>query len=352
MTIPPLKRKRLELLAEYWADKNVTYATLERKCGVCFETAKRWLDRFRAGDESCEGTKPPGRPCKLSTAERKAVKRHMRRKHGATLSTATRMLNKNRATGDQVHLSTVRRAMAVLKHTERQHKNVSRTNREKRRKATTRGKVSAMRKVLRNVCFTDASYVRYAPGQFVRPHRFEKGWELPGTPAREYDPTKYKLIGFYGGIISPKEGVVKHTPLFFIPEGQALNAPYYQRGIVPQFDAWGKAEVGEDLQLWLQDNAPAHIAKTTGRALLRRGMKLLDHTPQSPDLNPIEKCWAVFKLLIADRRPRTWAGFEKAMQQEWHNAVLKRGESAILELPAAMQKVHEKPDVHVKNVKS
>ena len=79
-------------------------------------------------------------------------------------------------------------------------------------------------------------------------------------------------------------------------------------------------------------------------------MKLVDHVAQSPDMNPIEKCWAVFKLLIAKRRPQTLQGLFKAMQEEWHNAVEKVGEKAIMALPEVMQLIHDSPGVHVKHL--
>ena len=344
--------RRFALRALFKKDKQLTYAAAQRATGVCFETAKLWIDRFRSGDLSCVARKSPGRPRKLSAAECKAAKRHLRRKHDATLRSCTELINRQRSAGNQVHRSTVRRATNTLKHQERQHRSVSKANMALRYKATSQRGIRKVRQVLRNVCFTDASYVRFAPGRYVRPRRFEKGWELPGTPSRDYDPTKFRLVCFYGGIITPEQGVVKHTPLFIIPEGTSLNARYYQTHLLPKFDEWGESEVGPELELWLQDNATPHTAKTTARVLERRGMKLLDHVPQSPDLNPIEKCWATFKLLIAARRPRTWSGFVKAMQEEWHNAVQMRGESAILELPAAMEEVHKNPGVHVKNAKS
>ena len=343
--------KRAALLALFKKDEQLTYATAQRKTGVCYETAKLWIDRFRSGDLSCVANKSPGRPPKLSAGERKAAKRHLTRKHGATLSSTTAMVNRNRPADDQVHRSTVARCMSALKYQQVQHGKVSRVNTARRSKATSRRKIAKVKQVLRKVCFTDASFVRFACNQYVRPHRFEKGWELPGTPARPYDSTKYQLVCFYGGIISPEKGVVKHTPLYIIPQDQSLNARYYQKSILSKFHEWGESELGALLELWLQDNASPHTAKTTLRFLENKGMKLLDHVPQSPDLNPIEKCWATFKLLIAQRRPRTWNGFVAAMQEEWHNAVEMRGESAILELPGAMQQVHKSPSVHVKNAK-
>ena len=348
--------KREQLLALHQRDPDVIYAHAERACNVSFETAKLWIDRFRAGDISLQSKHRSGRDKKLSSIECKAIKRHMRTKNAATVGTATRMVNNNRAPDNQVSEATVRRAKDTLVFKLRQHKAISAKNSVLRGKATSRRKVAAVRKQLRFTCFTDASYVRFAPRRFVQPHRFEHGWELEGTPAREYDATKYKLVGFYAGIISPRKGVVKHTPLIFVAPtpgcGESLDTRCYCRDVVPVFDKWGQEELGEDLQYWLQDNAPPHKTKTTLRAFARRGMQLVDHVAQSPDMNPIEKCWAVFKLLIAQRRPYTWEGLFKAMQEEWHHAVEKIGEKAIMSLPQVMELIHESPGVHVKQLPS
>jgi len=44
-----------------------------------------------------------------------------------------------------------------------------------------------------------------------------------------------------------------------------------------------------------QDNAPPHTADFTKDWLKKNVHSLLEHPPQSPDLNPIELIWAIMK---------------------------------------------------------
>ena len=44
-----------------------------------------------------------------------------------------------------------------------------------------------------------------------------------------------------------------------------------------------------------QDNAPSHNAKATKKFMQDENIDLLYHPPLSPDLNPVEKVWAIMK---------------------------------------------------------
>lgn len=57
-------------------------------------------------------------------------------------------------------------------------------------------------------------------------------------------------------------------------------------------------------QVLILDNASFHKSATTQKLVESYGCKLLFLPPYSPDLNPIEKCWANMKKKIREILPR------------------------------------------------
>jgi hypothetical protein len=110
---------------------------------------------------------------------------------------------------------------------------------------------------------------------------------------------------------------------------------------------WAQDAIGGQDLIWLQDGAKPLATKATLKWQSRWGMEIADHPPQSPDLNPIEKVWAVLKPKICTRRPRTWTGFYRMTQQTWKEIPDKVLKDAITRLPSAMAAVHEQPGFHV-----
>jgi len=67
----------------------------------------------------------------------------------------------------------------------------------------------------------------------------------------------------------------------------------------------------------MQDNAPAHSAEFTKHWLKQNVKEVLEHPPQSPDLNPIEMMWAIMKRQIEKENSRNLTELKLSIQAAW-----------------------------------
>ncbi len=59
-------------------------------------------------------------------------------------------------------------------------------------------------------------------------------------------------------------------------------------------------------EIVLMDNLSAHKGNQVRATLEARGVQVIFLPPYSPDLNPIEKCWAKVKQALRTAKARTW----------------------------------------------
>ena len=73
-------------------------------------------------------------------------------------------------------------------------------------------------------------------------------------------------------------------------------------------------------RIFMQDNAPIHTAKVVASWFLDRAIRVLPWPPYSPDLNPIEHCWALVKQALVEKHPEL---LDQGKTQEAHDALAK-----------------------------
>ena len=97
-------------------------------------------------------------------------------------------------------------------------------------------------------------------------------------------------------------------------EGFRLTTETYKRkvlqgGVMQALEAQGN--------VFMQDGAAAHTSKATLDYLRRKNITVLDGWPaRSPDLNPMERLWAIMQPRVSAHCPRTIDDLAAAVQTE------------------------------------
>lgn len=71
--------------------------------------------------------------------------------------------------------------------------------------------------------------------------------------------------------------------------------------------------------VFMQDGAPCHTAKASINCLNTLNVEDLPWPSNSPDLNPIENCWAYLKLKVYSRTNSTIEELKKNIEDVWYN---------------------------------
>ena len=103
--------------------------------------------------------------------------------------------------------------------------------------------------------------------------------------------------------------------LWFMPPGTTINAAVYLQLLKSKLREWLTIRRCRTFQ---HDGAPCHQAKLVQNWLAAEGVEVLGPWPgSSPDLNPIESCWALVKERVSRRNPTSAADLKQQLLQVW-----------------------------------
>lgn len=103
--------------------------------------------------------------------------------------------------------------------------------------------------------------------------------------------------------------------LWFLPQGETINATVYLSILQEKVPIFKELHNCTHFQ---QDGAPCHTARMVKNWLNSQGINCIDPWPgSSPDLNPIENCWAILKKKVAAHRPTSLPDLIQTIKQVW-----------------------------------
>jgi hypothetical protein len=145
--------------------------------------------------------------------------------------------------------------------------------------------------------------------------------------ARKHHPEKVMIWGAVGFNFK--------SSLHFVPVNQTIDGEYYFENIINS----GFLEEVDALHTdydWMlqQDNARPHVANHVIASLRELDVKLLpDWPPYSPDLNIIERIWAIMKAMIGISDPKNRQELCEIVEQVWADLRIDTINSLVAEMP-------------------
>jgi hypothetical protein len=135
-------------------------------------------------------------------------------------------------------------------------------------------------------------------------------------------------------------------------KGGGLSAARYQEQVLePVLEDWlKKMEEESGFVIFQQDGAPSHKAKATLKWFSDRGISLLFHPPNSPDLNPIEHVWNELKrrLRNLEHHPTNLQQLIEAVENIWEEIPLDIVNRYIDRMPEIVQALKSAKGGHTK----
>jgi transposase len=104
--------------------------------------------------------------------------------------------------------------------------------------------------------------------------------------------------------------------IYFLPKNVTMNSERYEKVLE---DHLLPSMLMHRSELFLQDGAPCHASKKIKTFLEANNIKTINWPGNSPDLNPIENCWAHMKNMLAKKDIRSIPKLTAAILEVWIN---------------------------------
>lgn len=318
-----------------WHDFHKTPAQISRQLKLQPSFVKRWIGCFKQGLPPTDKPRS-GAPTKLIPQTLRQIRRHLKRKRGASTRKVADALQ---VEGTHISHETVRKAAKQLNLVpHRRFRKPRLTEAHKRaRKKFVWGKQKFDWK---RVMFSDEKKwgTFMAPGgknDIIWTDNADDSLLIAETVSR---PAKIQV---WGGITWWGK-----TPLHFFDEelDQIIYRNILKKTMLPSAKALFRHDYPTNW-IFQQDGDPAHTAKKTIQ-FLNSAVPVHWTKPKwpanSPDLSPIENMWSIMGPIVRKYNPTTTQQLKKAVKKAWDQVDLETIRSLYESMPHRIQQVREK----------
>lgn len=291
--------------------RGISNVSLARKFHVSRSTIARWVEEGSNARPRWEGKPGRGRQKATTPQQRKAIKQQARRLCSINKIKANPRFNGlSRSTIRRV-LQGGRRPLAWGVIARRRSLSIINVGKRLAFAEQAHG-IKA-----RTLAFVDSKYLYLYPDGA---RHFRYAWqdkEQKLEPGCHPNPT---VLHFYSAVMHGHKG-----PLVFVPPTPTVKHAKQNFCSAHAIDAM--KELYKEMKTWrggrgpthvVWDHARQHTSLQTQRAMAELDIEFLPgFPPQSWDMNIIENCWGMLDNNMQGRRPRSIAGYIKAVEDAW-----------------------------------
>lgn len=183
----------------------------------------------------------------------------------------------------------------------------------------------------RGVMFSDESTFRMIRGssQLVRRARGSDRYDPKFTVKTVKHPDSVMVWGAFTG----KHG---RGGLYFLPKGETMRGPRYINVLKDHMKAQYQIH---QCTTFMHDGAPCHRSGIVKNWLAGESINVLEWPGNSPDLNPIENAWNVFKNRLKQHKPTSLPAMIELIKREWIEMEKPYFEALADSMPRRMRQV-------------